>query len=318
MSGYLWLLLPVIASVFYSLSAVLQNFIVDTAMPKKRAASFLATHIITFTFGMLLVLALFGRSVFMVPLGSAFGLMLAGVINTVGSAFYYKSLQVGDTIDISIYNQVGPLLSLALGVTVLGQDITASQALAFLFIMIAAVIIVFSGVDSKRNKTPDLTTAGLALISVTFSTVSDILFVYFLEGTKDYTLFGQSFFYFELGSCVATIIALIFFESWRDALKRAFKTSKKRHVNNLAMWADNIVSTFAEVIQKFGLIVAPLVALFSAVSRVSSLVSSFVLAIVLGRAFPKFIHAKKLTKKAIYSYMIAGFLILVGIIMING
>ena len=77
MSGYLWLLLPIFSSIFYSLSSVLQNFVIDTGMPKKRAASFLATHIITFTFGMLLVLAIFGRSVFMLPLINAAGLMLA-------------------------------------------------------------------------------------------------------------------------------------------------------------------------------------------------------------------------------------------------
>ena len=317
MSGYLWLLLPIFSSIFYSLSSVLQNFVIDTGMPKKRAASFLATHIITFTFGMLLVLAIFGRSVFMLPLLNAAGLMLAGAINIVGSAFYYKSLQAGDTIDVSIYSQVGPLLSLALGVTVLGQEITTSQALAFIFIMVAAVIIVFSGVDPKHGKSPDLTTAGLTLIAITFSIVSDVVFVYYLDGVKDFTLFAQSFFYFELGSCVATVIALILFESWRDALKKTFKTSKKRHTNNLAMWADNFVTTIAEIFQKLGLIMAPVMALFTVVSRVASLVAGFVLAILLGRAFPKFIHAKKMTKKVIYSYMIAGFLIFVGILMIN-
>lgn len=317
MSGYLWLLLPIFSSIFYSLSSVLQNFVIDTAMPKKRAGSFLATHIITFSLGMLLVLAIFGRSVFMIPLDNAVGLMFAGVINTIGSAFYYKSLQSGDTIDVSIYSQVGPLLSLALGVTILGQEITTSQALAFIFIMVAAVIIVFSGNDGKKGKAPDLVTAGLTLVSVTFSITSDIVFVYFLDGVKDLTLFSQSFFYFELGSCVATIIALILFENWRTALKRTFKTHKKRHANNLAMWADNIVTTFAEILQKLGLIMAPVVALFTVVSRVASLVAGFVLAILLGRAFPKFIHAKKMTKKVIYSYMVAGFLIFVGILMIN-
>jgi hypothetical protein len=83
------------------------------------------------------------------------------------------------------------------------------------------------------------------------------------------------------------------------------------------MWADNIVTTFAEILQKLGLIMAPVVALFTVVSRVASLVAGFVLAILLGRAFPKFIHAKKMTKKVIYSYMVAGFLIFVGILMIN-
>ena len=187
MSGYLWLLLPIFSSIFYSLSSVLQNFVIDTAMPKKRAGSFLATHIITFSLGMLLVLAIFGRSVFMIPLDNAVGLMFAGVINTIGSAFYYKSLQSGDTIDVSIYSQVGPLLSLALGVTILGQEITTSQALAFIFIMVAAIIIVFSGNDGKKGKAPDLVTAGLTLVSVTFSITSDIVFVYFLDGVKDFS-----------------------------------------------------------------------------------------------------------------------------------
>ena len=56
---------------------------------------------------------------------------------------------------------------------------------------------------------------------------------------------------------------------------------------------------------------------FLLAGNVAHRVAGFILAIVLGRAFPKFIHAKKMTKKVIYSYMIAGFLIFVGILMIN-
>lgn len=320
MSGsFLWLLLPIFAAVFYSISGVLQNYIVDMAMPKKRAGSFLATHIITFVMGMLVVLAIFGRSVFMLPLANAFGLMLAGAINTVASAFYYKSLQSGDTVDVSIYNQVGPILSLVLGFLILGQDITLNQGISFILIMIAALFIVFSGVDkkSRKGKAPDVKTACLTLTYTVFSAVSDIVFVYYLQGTKDYTLFAQSFFYFELGSCLATVMALILFESWREALKRAFKTSKNHRINNLAMWADNIVSTIAELFQKLGLIIAPIVALFTVVSRIANLVMGFVLALVLGRAFPKFIHAKKMTQKVIYSYIFAGVLIMAGIVLMN-
>ena len=40
--------------------------------------------------------------------------------------------------------------------------------------------------------------------------------------------------------------------------------------------------------------------------------------IFLGKVFPKLAHAKRLTKKMMFNYLIAGLLIAVGVMMVNG
>ncbi len=314
----LWLILPIFAAIFYAVTGILQNYVVDTAIPKRKGGSYIVTHIITFSVAILITLAIFGRSVFMIPLTNALGIIVAGAINVVGSIYFYRALQTGDTVDINIYSEVGPLISLGLGVAVLGQSITTNQAMAFLFIMAAALLIVFSGTSKKERSKPDLTTIGLTLVSTFFSVLSDVVFIYFLNGTRDYTLFAQSFFYFELGSLITTVILVIFFESWRESFKKAFIKSKKRNVFTLAMLGDNVLATVAEILQKIGLIMSPVLALFSVIANVTKLITGFVLTLLLGKSFPKFIHAKKMTKKMLYNYAIAGFLIVIGVLMVNG
>ncbi len=315
----LWIIFPVLSSLFYSISSVIQNYLADMAFREKRAGAYVGAHIPTFVFSILLLLIIFGRAVFMLPLANVFGLIIAGAINVIGSVYYYKALQMGDTVDIAIFSEAGPLISLGLGVLILNQSITANQALAFVFIMAATILIIFSNGPKKDHTNPNLKVVGVTLIATFFSVLSDVIYIYFLgSGTANYILFAQSFFYFQLGSLLAVILGLFFFESWRIALKRAFKDSKKRNFNFLACFADNIAMTIAEVLYKLGLIFAPILALLSVVGNVAKLVSSFALMIFLGKVFPKLAHAKRLTKKMMFNYLIAGLLIAVGVMMVNG
>ena len=85
----------------------------------------------------------------------------------------------------------------------------------------------------------------------------------------------------------------------------------------MAELADNATLLGGEIIYKFALIVAPVVSLLSPIARVSNLFVSFFIVLLLGRLFPKFITAKRMTKKIILYYIIAGIIITVGIILMN-
>ena len=321
MSGHsFWLIIPLIAAVFYVLGNVFQNYCVDTAMPKKQAGAYVATHSISFVVGILLMLGFFGRAAFMLPFMNAFGLVLAGIVNVIGAVFFNKAFQEGDTMDVNIYSEVGPMISLGLSVAILGQSISPSQALAFLFIMGGALLIVFGddGGKKSKKKTPDFKTVSLTVTACFFSVLSDVIFCYFLHGTKDFHLFAQSFLYFEAGSLLAVILGLILFDSWRKALKKAFVTSKKRNKAIGAMLMNNLTFFTAEIIYKFGIIIAPMLALLSVMNNAAKLIASLVFALVLGKHLPKLAQAKKITKKMLYNYLMAGILILVGVLLING
>lgn len=313
-----WLALPVAASVFYCFNGYIQNYLTDVALPKKRAGALAIMHALSFFVSLVALVLFFGRAVFMMPLGNALGLMLAGGINIIGAVFYYKAIQKGDNIDVTIFGQVAPLMSIGLGVLLLGETINANQGLGFVMIMGATLLVIF-GTSSKREKhSPNVDVALITIVYCFFSILSDIVYAYFIGNRiADYTLFAQGFFFFQLGCLVAVILCFIFFESWRKALKRTFITCKKHKFYLMAELADNATLLGGEIIYKFALIVAPVVSLLSPIARVSNLFVSFFIVLLLGRLFPKFITAKRMTKKIILYYIIAGIIITVGIILMN-
>ena len=313
-----WLLLPVAASVFYCFGGYIQNYLTDVALPKKRAGSLAIMHALSFFVSIIALFLIFGRAVFMIPLGNALGLMLAGAINIVGAVFYYRAIQKGDNIDVTIFGQVAPLMSIALGVLILGETINANQGVGFILIMAATLIVIF-GTSSKREKhSPNVDVALTTIVYCFFSILSDIVYAYFIgDRIADYTLFAQGFFYFQLGSLVTVILAFIFFHSWRQALKKTFFTCKKHKFYLLAEIADNATLLGGEILYKFALIVAPVVSLLAPIARVSNLFASFFIVLLLGRAFPKFITGKRMTKKIILYYLVAAIIITTGIILMN-
>ena len=314
----MWVIFPILASVFYCFGGFIQNYLTDVALPKKRAGSLVIAHIPSFIILMIVLFAAFGRIAFMMPLPNALGLILAGAINIIGAAYYYKALQEGDNTDITIFGQISPLISLGLAFVILGESISINQGAGFIFIMVAIAIVIYGNIKSEKHHAANHKVAILTVVSSFFSVLSDIVFAKFLgDATANYNLFAQSFFYFELGSLLAVVMALIFFRSWRKALKRTFFKGHKHNLNFALMLADNTALGIAEILYKFGLIIAPVVALVSPIGKVAGLFTSFFITVFLGRIFPKFIRTKRITKRVILRYFCAGVFIVIGIVMMN-
>ena len=314
----LWAIFPIFAQLFYTSGSYVQNFLADVAFPKNRAGALIIMHLPYFVVGMILMYAIFGRIVLILPLITALGFVLAGAINVFGSIFAYKALQAGDAADVIIFSQLSPLISLGLGVLILGEKITPAQGLGFLSIMIAIAVVVTGNSSKKERSKADLTVVILTIISSFFSILSDIVFVYF---SKDYlsdtTLFAQSFFFFMLGSAVMVMILFICNSKWRSAIKTVFVTSKKRNRNILALVADNLSLLLGELLFKYGLLIVPVVAMMTVVSKVTNLFASFFFTVFLGKIFPKFIHGKRLTKRILIRYIISSVFIVAGIMIMN-
>ena len=314
----LWAIFPIFAQFFYTSGAYIENYLTDLALPKKRAGALIIGRLPSFFLTMLLLFAIFGRAVFVLPFGTAVGLILAGAINIIGSVYYFKALQTGDAADVNIFGQLSPLISLGLGVLILSESITANQGFGLLIIMVAILIIVLGGTSKKERQSPNLKVAVLTITSAFFSILSDVVYAFFIKGyTADLTLFGQGLFFFEIGSALMVFMIIICFKSWRKAFRTTFFTGKGHAKNSAALIADNITFTAAEFLYKYGLIVVPVVAMMTAIGKVAGLFVSFFFTLFLGRIFPKFIHGKRITHKIMAQYLIAAVLIIVGIIMMN-
>lgn len=312
----MWAIFPVIAATFYNFSNYIQNELVDNVLPKKKAGAYIFLHIPGLILSLILLLAIFGRPVFVMDLPSALGIMVAGAVNVIGHIYFYRALQSGDNIDITIFGQTSPLVTLGLGVLFLGETVTVNQAVGFLFILFGAAIIVFA---SSNKRTPDFKTAGITLVATFFSVASDIIYVYFLPktGVMSVLLFGQSFFFFQIGSLIFTVLLFVIMLSWRESVAKGFVRSRKAVKNTALAAVDNLCFYIGDMSYKFGLIVVPVVALLNVVSKGTSLFVSLFLTIILSKIFPHTIKANKLSKQMALRYLISGVLVVMGIIIMN-
>lgn len=314
----LWMIFTTISTFFYGIGNYIQNFLADVALPRRRAGAYVLTRIFSFSLALILLISIFGRAVFMLPITNALGIMLAGAINIIGAVYYYKALQAGDTFDVTIFSYAGPIISLGLGAVILNESITPNQGLGFIFIMVAALIIVLAGGTKQERRSPNISVATITAIHAFFSVFSDIIYAYFIQGiSPNFTLFAQSFFFFELGSLLAVIWSLIFFQSWRKAIARTFFTGRKHRQYFVAAFIDNLNFLIGEIFYKLALLVAPIVALVAVISKIANLFLSFFLTAVVGRAFPKFIHSRRLTKQLLFRYASSGLLVAVGIMLMR-
>ena len=310
-----WLIFPVMAAFFYALSSFIENHLIDKALPRKRAEAYIGMQAFSFLLAIIVLVLVFGRAVVMLPLPIALGLCGAGALNVIGTILYMRALKLGETVEVTIFEESSPLIALALGVVVLGENITVNQALAFVLIMSAALILVV-GNKTKRSERIKLKTAAVTFLASFVWILSDIWFVWLLDGrTNDVTLFGQSFFYFELGSLMAVVICLIFSSEWRRTLKHSFFT-RRRSKELFAAMTDNILMTVAELFYKLGLLVAPAVALVSVVTQVSQLAVVVLLGIFLARVLPSVSNELR-SKRIIVQHLVAALLVATGIILIG-
>ena len=311
----LWLFFPIMAAFFYALGSFIENHLIDKALPKKSAEAYIGMQGFSFLFAIIILIATFGRAVVMLPLPVVIGLCLAGALNVTGAIIYMRALRLGETVEVTIFEESSPLIALALGAVILGESITVNQALAFILIMAAAVVLVL-GNKAKKTEKMKLKTAVITFLAAFVWVLSDIMFVGVLgDRISDVVLFGQSFFYFELGSLVTTILCLIFAKSWRKALKQGFLT-KRRKKELFAAMVDNVIYTAAEFFYKLGLLAAPAVALVSVVAQVGQLAIVIILGIFLAKVFPKLSHELN-SRKLIVQHLVAALLVATGVILIG-
>lgn len=311
----MWVIFPIISSFFYGIADHIDNHLVDTVVQKKKAASFGFLRIPSYVLSIVLLLAIFGRAIFMFPLQSAIGIMAAGAINVIGQMLLFGALQAGDTVDIKIFSQASPLISLGLGAMVLGEKINAGQSMGLILIIVGALIVALF-TDEKR-KVPDFRVAGVTLIYSLFSILSDIMLVYFLSdaGTANYVLFGQTFFYFQLGCLIFTSFLVLCIPAWRKAIARGFVHHKKSTLNLTLAFGESLCFGVADAFMKFALISVPVVAMLTSVARASALFVSLFTTFVLAKLFPKVIRVKKMSKQAIARYALAAIFITCGILV---
>lgn len=312
-----WILLLILSSAGYSLSRFIRNFLVDTVFTKKNLSAFSLMTTGVYIILILTILAVFGLDALSLNVWGIAGMVVAGALNVLSQFPSFKAMRIAETVEVTIFSQVTPVLALLFGFLFLQQQISGNQLIGFALIMLAGLLLVFTQRNKKAQKTK-LETIRLIVTHCALFVLSDIVMLASMGDVKQLSnqQFAKYFLYFEIGSLLTTIAFAIANPTWRRTVKKLFFGRGKSRINLIYSIVNNFLYAFAEAFYKLALITAPAVALHSVVSQVSQLIVTFVLGIFLAYIFPT-LGREKITKHILVRHLVAAVLVGMGIILVN-
>ena len=302
----LWLILAIVNAVGYAICGFYDNYITDVIFKGKKQESIKIFYGITYIITAVICFAICGFQY--VEPTAILWLLLAGVLSSTASIPYYRALKDVETTTASIFLQIIPVIYLIASFIVFGEEITPKQLIAFVIIILAPLVVIFSR-RRKRMRKLELGAAGLLLMYCIFAAASGIITTRAGEGFDYNMVFG----YFVLGRGIMDLIYYYANPSWRKRYKYVHKTDFKRLYTSLTI--AQVVFLIAEFAGRYALIVG-VPALVSVTSNALELIVVFVLGIILSILIPVF-GREKLSRHIVIAHLIATILAVTGIIILQ-
>ena len=303
----LWLILAVINAVGYAICGFLDNYITDVIFKAKKQESIKLFYGITYIITAVGLFLIFGIQE--LPVDKILWLLLAGVLSSTASIPYYRALKDVETTTASIFLQTIPIIYLIAEFLIFGQEITPTHLLAFLIIIMAPVVVIFSR-KRKRMRKLELSAAILLLGYCVFAATSGIITTHAGAGYEFTTVFA----YFVLGRGIMDLIYYFSHPSWRQRYQYVHKHDFKRLY--ISLTAAQVIFLIAEFAGRYALIVGEQPALVSVSCNAIELIAVFVLGIILSIIVPVF-GREKLSRHIVIAHLVATILAVTGIIILQ-
>lgn len=311
-----WILFLVIAAIGYGFSRFIRNYFVDTALKRYSVGVMCGVTVWIHLAIAILLTIIYGFDTYHLEPLTILGLMLAGAVQILFQFPYFAALKAGDTVEVTIFTQISPIIALILGFFFLGQSISMRQFIGFGLIIFAALLLVFRN-KHKRTQKAKLKTIGHVLLSSTLWVISDVAFSKFLgdETSGNLREFARRLLFFEFGAIIASILFLALNPSWIKALKTVMFGKRGKQYMSLTI-LNVIAYGGAEIFYRLAIVSAPAIALLSAIEHVFELTVTFLLGIILSHFFPSF-GREKLQRSIIIRYVLAILIIIAGVLLIQ-
>ena len=235
--------------------------------------------------------------------------IVSGAITALGGIFYYKALELSDSTDFGIFAQLSPIFYLILGWLFLGQEITGTQLIAFLIIFAAPILIILT--TKKRSRKIKLKAISYVIADVLIDAISVTIFVNF--NTSDVNFVTEMGFVY-IGKSLGNLIIMLLNPKWRKRYRYIVKSSHRKVY--YALTGELIINTINLFAKNFALILAPSIALTSAIISSAKPIVIFFLGLLFTLLWPRF-GREKLNKKVILVHLIATILVVIGICLIK-
>ena len=307
-----WLILVAIAVIFDVFRIYTDNYISDVYFKGRDVASQKMFSAYGKTIFSVLVLAIVGFSFSDFEPAAIGLLLLAGALSSLSEIPYYIALGIDDSTNIGIFMQLAPVLYLILGWLFLGDTFSPFQLIAIAIILIAPILIVVT--SRKRSRKIKLHAALLAFLYILIAVIGNLLFVNVNGDNLNTHLLVEGITITILGTGLTDGLTMLCLPKWRKRYRRVLENSKRKVLIPLA--ASMTVGFVKSFAYRASLVLAPAVALASAVADSGEPIAIFFMGIVLTLIWPNF-GREKLTKKTVLVHLTATLIVVAGIILMQ-
>lgn len=304
-----WLSLVVISALSGSAGVYVDNYVSDYYFKGRDSVSqklFYAAGCIVFSLSIMLFT---GFDFLGLDINVPLLLILSGICSSIAEIPYYRALEIDDSTNLGIFMQISPVLYLILGWIFLHESISLSQMAALAIIMAAPILIIFN--TRKRNRKTKLRAVFCAFLYVIIEVIGSLIFV---KESAEAVSIVSSISLLILGNGIGNVVIMALKPKWVKRFKNVMKKSKKRVLFPL-IWSF-IFSAICTFAYRTVLILAPSVALASALLDSAGPISMFFMGIILTLLWPK-LGREKLNKKSILVHLEATALVVIGIVLLQ-
>ena len=305
-----WLILVLVAVIFSSSGIYIDNYISDVYFKGRNAVSQKMFFAFAFA-GVAIILSIISNFEFLsIDNHVLWLLVLSGIFSSLAGIPYYKALEVDDSTNLGIFVQISPVLYLILGWLFLGESISISQLIAFVVIMAAPLLVLFT--TRKRSRKTKLRAIFYAFLYVLIHVSGNLIFV--KENCCTDITFISSMSLVMFGKSLGNIIILIFRPKWVKSFIKVYKSSKGKVLRPL--FGTLACAVTKDFCYRGALLLAPSVALASAAADSAQPIVIFFLGIILTLIWPKF-GREKLNRKSVLVHLLATIIVVIGIILLQ-
>lgn len=236
-------------------------------------------------------------------------LVVAGIISTISSIFYFKALEIDNSTNLGIFIQLAPVLYLILGWLFLDETISSIQLISFLIIISAPALIIIT--THKKSRNTQIKAAIYSFLYVLIAVISNLIFV---KANTINVSFITTTALLLLSKSLTSIILVYSVPKWNRRFHTVVKQSKGKVFRPMII--NSVIGASKEFVYRAALITAPSVALASAVSDSSGPIVIFFMGIILTLIWPKY-GREKLERKTILVHIVAILLIVTGVVLLQ-
>ncbi len=301
-----WIIFVIIAVIFTAIVIFIDNYVSDIYFKGRDAASQKCFFIFSYLIAGIITLIITGFNFELIDFIIFFS---SGAIISFANIFYYRALEIDNTVNLGIFIQILPIIYLIFGWLFFGDSISPTQLVAFAVILAAPILIVAT--TRKKSRKVKLRAIFFTFLYVMIGVIGNLMFVKFnSENVGIVTEIALVF----LGKSIGNAIIILAKPRWRRRFQTVVKSSRKKVLIPLTIsFIMNLVKDFS---YRSALVLAPSVALASAASDSAEPIVIFFMGLLLTLIWPKF-GREKLNRKSVIVHLAATVLVVAGIILIQ-